>query len=79
MVKRVAGLIVVEGVICDGCGRVMDYLERYAYVTDEENLPNVRRLCEECSRKLGYLKVKHDSKNRELETFFISSSIDKVG
>ena len=64
---RISGLIVVSELACDGCGRLMKYAERYAYIR-EEGQP-AQRLCEDCSREKGYLQRTTDEKGNEIETF----------
>ena len=64
---RVSGLIVVNELACDGCGRVMKHPERYGYICEDEEAPV--HLCEDCSRERGFLNHKKDDKGRERETF----------
>lgn len=65
---RASGLIVVNELVCDGCGRIVKHPERYGYICeDEEEAP--MRLCEECSRERGFFTHKKDDKGRERETF----------
>ena len=65
---RVSGLIVVNELACDECGRIVKHPERYGYICDDnEEAP--LHLCEECSRERGLLTYKKDDKGRERETF----------
>lgn len=64
---RVSGLIVVNELVCDECGRIVKHPERYGYVCEDEEAPT--HLCEECSREKGFLTHKKDDKGRERETF----------
>ena len=64
---QVSGLMVVSELACDGCGRVMKHAARYGLVREEGKPP--RRLCEDCSRKKGYLKQVRDEKGNLVETF----------
>ena len=45
---HVSGLIVINEMECDECGRLMKHPERYAYLTDEDAPPH--RFCEDCCR-----------------------------
>jgi hypothetical protein len=65
---RVSGLIVVNELVCDGCGRIVKHPERYGYICEDEE-EDPMRLCEECSRERGSLTHKKDDKGRERETF----------
>ena len=64
---HVSGLIVINEMECDECGRLMKHPERYAYLTDEDAPPH--RFCEDCCREKGYLNRKRHEKGRERETF----------
>ena len=64
---RMSGLIVVNELMCDGCGKVMKHPERYGYISKEGEAPI--RVCENCSRERGLLNLKKDDKGRERETF----------
>lgn len=59
--------MVIAEEVCDGCGRIMRHLERYAYVREEDNPP--QRFCEDCSRERGYLTQRKDEKGRDIQTF----------
>lgn len=64
---RISGLIVLNEMLCDGCGKMMRHPERYGYVCREGESPE--RVCEQCSRDRDLLKMKKDDKGRERETF----------
>ena len=65
---RVSGLIVINEMVCDECGRTMRHPARYGYIQLEED-EELLRMCEDCCREKGYLNRKKDDKGRERETF----------
>ena len=64
---RVSGLVVINEMTCEECGRLMKHPERYGYICEEGKEPV--RYCEDCCREKGYLNRKKDEKGRERETF----------
>jgi hypothetical protein len=61
------GCISLGDVRCDGCHRMVRYLERYLVIEEAEG--DVLRLCLDCALKRGYAHPETE-KGEEVMTFF---------
>ncbi|MCD6358722.1 MAG: hypothetical protein J7L90_02050 [Dehalococcoidia bacterium] len=68
MGKRIIGSVAIGALVCDACGKTMQYPERYVLVCDEADGEG-ERFCEDCSRKKGYLKPMKMDWGEEVESF----------
>ena len=62
------GCISLGYIQCDGCHRIIPYLERYLIAEDTEGV--ILHLCIDCSLKKGYASYKQD-KGEGVLTFFV--------